>query len=296
MKPLAPLLVPAAVLLVVGCARTAEERQLDAMRADLDRIQHEHDLDTSGIAPDSAELRPPDVPARPPAGLPAASAGSAAISSGVVRVGTSDDLLPDDYEDPEDTSPRPKIRVLGAPRVGGRGSWRSDQQLVEGLSDDGTGSPALGRGMVLDPEAKRAYDAALSLVNARQYSQALAALAAFLVKWPDHPYVDHAMYWRGECYFARADYVAASEQFEGVIASFPAGSKAPDALLKLGICHQKLGHIAEAKASFDRLLQEYPQSEAARRASSLASPDGKASVNESGPPSRRRGPAPEDPR
>jgi tol-pal system protein YbgF len=126
--------------------------------------------------------------------------------------------------------------------------------------------------MVLDPEAKRAYDAALSLVNARQYGPALAALAAFLVKWPDHPYVDHAMYWRGECYFAQGDYTAALEQFDGVIARFPAGSKAPDALLKLGICHQKLGRAAQAKASFDRLLQEYPQSDAARRAPHSASP------------------------
>jgi tol-pal system protein YbgF len=209
-------------------------------------------------------------------------------------MGTSDDPISDDYEDPEDTSPRPKIRVLGAPRVGGRGNWRSDQQVVEGLSDDGSGPPALGRGTVLDPEAKRAYDAALSLVNARQYGSALAALAAFLVKWPDHPYVDHAMYWRGECYFARADYTAASEQFEGVVARFPGGSKAPDALLKLGMCHQKLGHASQAKASFDRLLQEYPQSDAARRAPNLASSEGPGSVIESGATRRTRGPAPEE--
>jgi len=294
MKPLALLLVPAVVLAVAGCARTAEERQLDAMRADLERIQHERDYDTAAVAPDAVEQRSEGLPARPPAAMPPVS--SPANSPRVVRVGSSDESLSDDYEDPEDTSPRPKIRVLGAPRVGGRGSWRSDQQLVEGLSDDGTDSSALGRGTVLDPEAKRAYDAALSLVNARQYAPALAALAAFLVKWPDHPYVDHAMYWRGECYFARADYVAASEQFEGVIARFPAGSKAPDALLKLGICHQKLGHAALAKASLDRLVQEYPQSEAARRAVSLASPDATTTVHESAPASRTRGPAPEDPR
>lgn len=295
MKPLAPVLVPAAVVWlagVVACARTAEERQLDAMRADLERIQHERDhVDTTTIAPDSVEVRSDGVPARPSAAPPAASSPS------VVRMGASDEPpLSDDYEDPEDNSPRPKIRVLGAPRVGGRGSWRSDQQLVEGLSDDGAGASALGRGTVLDPEAKRAYDAALSLVNARQYGPALAALAAFLVKWPDHPYVDHAMYWRGECYFARADYTAASEQFEGVVVRFPGGSKAPDALLKLGICHQKLGHAVQAKASFDRLLQEYPQSDAARRAPSLASPEGQGIVNESGSTRRMRGPAPEEPR
>jgi len=292
MKPFAPVLVPAAVVWLVGaagCARTAEERQLDAMRADLDRMQHEQDhVDTASIAPEAAEPR--SVPARASVATPPAPSPS------VVRMGTNDEPISDDYEDPEDTSPRPKIRVLGTPRVGGRGNWRGDQQVVEGLSDDGSGPAALGRGMVLDPEAKRAYDAALSLVNARQYGSALAALAAFLVKWPDHPYVDHAMYWRGECYFARADYTAASEQFEGVVARFPGGSKAPDALLKLGICQQKLGHASQAKASIDRLLQEYPQSDAARRAPNLASSEGLGSVIESGATRRTRGPAPEEPR
>ena len=126
--------------------------------------------------------------------------------------------------------------------------------------------PTTRRARHSDPEAKRAYDAALALVNAHQFGPGLEALAAFLVKWPDHPYVDHAMYWRGECYFAQADYAHASEQFEGVLARFPAGMKAPDALLKLGMCHQKLGHAAQARACFDRLVQDYPQSDAARHA------------------------------
>ncbi len=126
---------------------------------------------------------------------------------------------------------------------------------------------AAGAARPLDPEAKRAYDAALILVNARRCDRALDALASFLVKWPDHPYADNAMYWRGECYFARADYERASEQFEGVLARYPAGNKAPDALLKLGVCQQKLGDGAKAKASFDRLAEQYPQSDAARRIS-----------------------------
>jgi len=72
------------------------------------------------------------------------------------------------------------------------------------------------------------------------------------------------MYWRGECYFAKGDYLHASEQFEGTVTRFPAGNKAPDALLKLGMSHQKLGNPAKAKECFDRLAHAYPQSEAAR--------------------------------
>jgi tol-pal system protein YbgF len=236
-----------------SCARSAEERQLDSMRADIERIQSDRDLAAQPAGADPVEpgaqssspVAPPPPAIQPP---PPELAGPP----------QNDSLEADDYADPEDVTPRPKIRVFGSPRATGRNRG-GDDQVEQVSSDDSTGS-------ALDPEAKRAYDAALALVNARQYGPGLDALTAFLVKWPDHPYVDHAMYWRGECYFAQGDFAHALEQFEGVLARFPAGMKAPDALLKLGMCHQKLGHSAQARASFDRLVQDYPQSDAARHA------------------------------
>lgn len=169
-----------------------------------------------------------------------------------------------DTPDTEDPTPRPTIRVYGSAR-GGRyddGSSSSSSSFVDQTSGTTTSVPS-GSG-ALDPAAKPAYDAAITLVTARQYDRALDALAAFLVKWPDHPYADNAMYWRGECYFAKGDYLHAAEQFEGVVTRFPAGNKAPDALLKLGITQLKLGNPLKAKEYFDRLAQTYPQSAAAR--------------------------------
>jgi tol-pal system protein YbgF len=231
-----------------ACARTAEERQLDAMRADIDRIQDDRDRADQPAAPEER-------------GSPsAASASSAAAAPSpaepAVHVGADDPASSDDYADPDDTTPRPRIRVLGSPRARG-----ADVENV----DDGTGSGAPAGGSALDPEAKRAYDAAMSMVTAKQYDRALDAFAAFLVKWPDHPYSDHAMYWRGECYFARGDYTHAGEQFEGVVARFPAGAKAPDALLKLGITRQRAGDAAGARDAYARLVRDYPQADAARR-------------------------------
>jgi tol-pal system protein YbgF len=261
MRLRAPLLVTLLFLGAhPGCARSAEERQLDAMRADIEQIQSDRDLADHPVGapepvdPSSKGARvAPAPPAIAPPPLDVASAPP------------SDGAEGDDYADPEDVSPRPKIRVFGSPRAPGRNRG-GDDQIEQVGADDSTGSS-------LDPEAKRAYDAALSLVNAHQFGPGLDALTAFLVRWPDHPYVDHAMYWRGECYFAQGDYAHASEQFEGVLARFPAGMKAPDALLKLGMCHQKLGHAAQARACFDRLVQDYPQSDAARHAPAPPSED-----------------------
>jgi len=184
---------------------------------------------------------------------------------GAVTLGVGEDQESDDAPDADDPTPRPALRVFGAARPNG-GRWRGDDQVEQSFppGSDGAASGAPSSPSALDPEAKRAYDAALSLVTARQYDKALDSLAAFLVKWPDHPYADNAMYWRGECYFAKGDYLHASEQFEGTVTRFPAGNKAPDALLKLGMSHQKLGNPAKAKECFDRLAHAYPQSEAAR--------------------------------
>ncbi|HLK40646.1 MAG TPA: tol-pal system protein YbgF [Polyangiaceae bacterium] len=246
-----------------GCARSAEERQLDQMRDEIDRIQELRDREdqaTIGPDPDSAGPRPASraTLAGPVRDLPA----------DVVRVGEGEGDSRDDAADTEDSTPRPSIRVIGAARSPGRGGWRG-QEVEQTLQDDGSGS---ARPAALDPEAKRAYDAALMLVNARQFDKALDALAAFLVKWPEHPYADNAMYWRAECYYARGDYARAAEQFEGVAARFPAGNKAPDALLKLGLSQQKLGNAAKARDTFQRLVQLYPQSDAARRVPAAAAP------------------------
>jgi tol-pal system protein YbgF len=257
----------------LACARPAEERHLDAMREEIDAIQSDRDREARAEPePAAADQAAPMAsgPRRPAATQGAPNQGSRTIGSG-------DDAAEDNGPDTDDPAPRPTIRVLGAARAMGRG-LRGDDQVEQNFPSDGSASSAL------DPEAKRAYDAALSLVNARQYDRALDALAAFLVKWPDHPYADNAMYWRGECYFAQGNYARASEQFEGVVSRFPAGNKAPDALLKLGICQQKLGSPTRAKEVFTRLAAQYPQSEAARHIPAVTVP----AVTPPGPTSEDR--------
>jgi tol-pal system protein YbgF len=274
-------LPPAAALVLAGvaaggCASTSEERQLADMRAEIDKITESRDrADQEMLAPEAAESQMASVSAPAPVPAPAPiPADQDAVILGR-RAGDAND----DYADTEDTAPRPVIRVFGSQRAMTRGGWRGDDPVDSTGPDDGSPRPAGS----LDPAASRAYDAALSLVNAKQYDRALDALAAFLVRWPDHPYADNAMYWRGECYFARGEYLRASEQFEGVIARFPVGNKVPDALLKLGISHLRLGDPTKAKECFDRLAQTYGQSEAARHIPSVTVPS-----------ATPRGPASED--
>ena len=281
---------------VVGCGRgeSAEERQMSQLREEITRVQTDRDRfeqrvnalelqasDTqqkgkvgAGLATDATPTPKLRVITLSPDGSEESTTSGETASDGAkITVGNSGVS----GEDPDDGTPRPTIRVRGAANHGaGRGG--ADEHIEQTLPDDSAGGIG-GRGgsgghaneasvqmsSALNPAAQRAYDDALALVNTRQFGPALDAFAAFLVKYPDHPNADNATYWRGECYFAQQDYMRAAEQFEGVLARFPLGNKVPDALLKAGMTQQKLGNAAKARTYFDKLLQQYPRSEAARR-------------------------------
>jgi tol-pal system protein YbgF len=274
------LFAAAAGASLTACAHeTVAERQLKSLedavnhdtamrdredpRLDPARIQEEEDRK---LVASPSPTPPPPIPiprvialgARPD--TPETTAGGASEPASTLN---GDDI--------NDTSPRPVIRVVGTGGIVRRGRTRDDR-IEETLPDEApegrVGPPiqvAPPPSSALDPNARRSYDAALALVNAHDYDHALDAFAAFLVKWPDHPNADNAMYWRGECYFAKGELARAAEEFDGTIKRFPMGNKVPDCLLKLGICEQKLGNRPKAQAYFERLTREYPRSEAARR-------------------------------
>lgn len=123
---------------------------------------------------------------------------------------------------------------------------------------------AMGTG-TLDPQAVPAYDAALAMARGGRCTEAVDAFTRFLVRWPDHPHADNAMYWRAECFLRGGDAPRAVQEFEGLVARFPAGNKVADALYKLAVTYGRLGDDARAARATQRLTTEFPDSDAARR-------------------------------
>ena len=117
------------------------------------------------------------------------------------------------------------------------------------------------------------YRAAVELVKAAKYDDALRALHAFLARYPRHDYADNAQYWLGEVFYAQRDYAHALSEFRKVIEVYPRGNKVPDALLKVGYCHQAMGQGEKARAVLEQVVNLYPKSEpAALAAKRLESP------------------------
>jgi tol-pal system protein YbgF len=249
----------------VGCAhRDPADRSVEDLRTDITKLQADRDrLDQRLGALETAEQqRDPADAHKSGAGAPPGDARGRSESAGdtprrlpVVRVGEADATPPPEGEtvDAEgEGDPRPIVQASGSP-AGAKRS-RSGSR-----ADNAALAPALS------PEAKRSYESALALVRSKQYDKALDALTGFLVRYPDHPYVENATYWRGECFYAKAEYARAAEQFEGVVARFPYGNKAPDALLKLGLSQQRLGSQEQAQKTFAELKDRYPKSDAVRQ-------------------------------
>jgi len=241
------------LLPVIGCThQDPAHRSVEKLRADIAKIEADRDrLDQRVGALEAAEHRrreEPESPARkapsePPRQLP------------IVRVGEPDaQALPSSHgEAPDLDTGSGDLRPL----VRGSGSRGSTERRA---SKDGGDVAA-----AFSPEAKGDYEAALALARGKQHDKALQAFTAFLVRFPDHPYAENAMYWRGECFYATGAFSRAADQFEGVIARFPYGNKAPDALLKLGLSQEKSGAKEQAQKTFAELKDRYPKSDAARQ-------------------------------
>jgi tol-pal system protein YbgF len=232
------------------------------MRDALDRAKkHNDELEQRlGDLPPQKKVPPPDTPTlRVVRIMP-----EGAEPTEAPHASPRDQVLSTVTKDPEDSAPRPVIRVIGSPGT----KRRREADAIDVADPEGLPMPIQsneGRPSALDPNARKAYDDALALVYAKKYDAALDAFASFLMRWPDHPNADNAHYWRGECYVAKGELARAEEQFAGVVRQFPMGNKVPDSLLKLSIVQEKLGKTAEANQHRQHLLRDYPKSDAAKR-------------------------------
>ncbi len=112
-------------------------------------------------------------------------------------------------------------------------------------------------------DAANDYRAAVELVKSGKHAEAIAALRAFLARYPRHDYADNAQYWIGEAYYAQKDFTHALGEFRTVVEKYPRGNKVPDALLKVGYCYQALGQTEKAHAMLQQVVSLYPKTEPA---------------------------------
>lgn len=110
------------------------------------------------------------------------------------------------------------------------------------------------------------YGQGFDALKAGRYAEAIETLKTFRLQFPDHPLADNAAYWLGQSYYVSREYALAIEAFAAVGDRSADPGKAPDALLKKGLCEIELRRPEAARASFEAVIARYPDSASATQA------------------------------
>ena len=118
-----------------------------------------------------------------------------------------------------------------------------------------------------DPAAEtRDYEAALTALKASRFADASVGFAAFIKTYPNSTMLPSAHFWSGYCYSQIRQPARAAEMYGKFAATWPNDPKAPDALLEQANSLDISGNHVEARKVLEKLVEQYPASEAAKKA------------------------------
>jgi tol-pal system protein YbgF len=123
-----------------------------------------------------------------------------------------------------------------------------------------------GKEILVRPEERRDYEAALDIFRKGDFNNAAAAFDAFQRRYPGSGYSESVLYWLGNAHYGRRDYKEALAAFRQFTAVAPAHPKAPEAWLSIAMCQIELKDRPGARRTLEDLIKNHPQSEAAREA------------------------------
>lgn len=126
--------------------------------------------------------------------------------------------------------------------------------------------PSASAPTVAAGDERSAYDSAFAALRAGDYVASARGFKAYLDAFPGGALAPNAWYWLGESYYVTQNYPIALQSFDTLLQRFPDSGKAPDALLKRGFCQIELGQSGPGQQTLNRVISDYPGSDAARLA------------------------------
>ncbi|MBL3825461.1 MULTISPECIES: tol-pal system protein YbgF [Marinobacter] len=115
-----------------------------------------------------------------------------------------------------------------------------------------------------DAEERKAYEQIQDLIrNQKKYDEAISRIYEFIDEYPEGDLTVNAYYWLGEVYLVKPQLEQAKQAFTIVATRFSDHRKAPDAVYKLGVTHDRLGEKDQARRTMQTVIEDYPSSSAA---------------------------------
>ena len=108
----------------------------------------------------------------------------------------------------------------------------------------------------------KAYREARAAWRSGETQACIDRFRKFLQSYASSPYADDAAYWMADCHYREREYKTSILRFDDVVARYPTGNKAADALYRQGEALLRLGpdYSKAAGKAFERVLKEYPGS------------------------------------
>jgi len=117
--------------------------------------------------------------------------------------------------------------------------------------------------------AEQVFAGALKTFQTGEHGQAVLELTDFIARYPKHPLAARAQLWIGQAYFRQRDYRQALIEYRKAVDAASDPTAAADAWLRIGQAYAALRERPAAAAAWQRVVREYPESEAAGRARAL---------------------------
>jgi tol-pal system protein YbgF len=121
-----------------------------------------------------------------------------------------------------------------------------------------------GKEFQVAPDENAQYEAAIGLVRRGDFAEAVAALNAYLKRYPASGYTDSVRFWLGNAQYGKRDYKDAIATFKSYIAANPGSPRAGEAMLAMANCQIELKDNKSARRSLEELVKGYPGTEAAQ--------------------------------
>lgn len=141
-------------------------------------------------------------------------------------------------------------------------------QLTDRLSRPAPAASAGAQGVPAgaSPDASEAYGRGMEMMQQQSWPAARYAFEAILTQFPDDPLAADAQYQLAETFAAEGDTVRALAELEKVEARWPNAARAPGALYRAGVLAEESGDRAAARGYYDRVRQQFPNTEEGRLA------------------------------
>lgn len=169
---------------------------------------------------------------------------------------------------------RPSLVLKGAPEYrpseAPRSSSFNRNETFSGLGADNLGITGGGQPTaptVGEDVAMELFNSAYRAYTNKQYAVALEKFSLFVRDYPTHHFADNALFWRGESYLASGQMLRAIGELERMIARYPQSEKVPSALYRMGFVYDTLRDFGKAVEYYFKVVERFPGTDAARRAS-----------------------------